>query len=695
MTLTNTVVAKLVVAFVAISMVFTAFAPAQAQTAEELQATIDSLMAQINSLNSQLGVSGGDSMGSSAGVCPYSWTRSLNMGATGADVMALQQFLNASADTQVSVSGAGAPGSETSYYGPATGAAVAKFQTKYRTDILSPLNLVNPTTFFGPATMAKANALCVSAPVVDDSMDDSDDDSSDDSDDSDDNTPSDNTLRGGEADVDSFDYSDEEDEIAEGEEDVAVQTVEFDVEDGDVRLERMDIRLEFNGGGTAESDPWDAFDEISIWVDGDKVASEDVTDEDDWDEVSSTVFEFRLTNIDSVFREDTTGEVTIALSAAGNVDVDGTAGNDDWDVFVPADGMRFVDGEGLDIEGPTAAGDQARFELIEESENDDLDLDSSSEDPDATTFAVDEDDEKEYMIFAVELSAEDSDNDISLDNLYFDVEVGSTNAAYDTLNELVDDFRIEIDGDSYDAESYVGTVATQTIHFDIDGDSEVEADDVVTVKLFANFNDVANTFTSATITASIDATSADVDAEGADDLTSIGGSNRSGEVHTLRLEGVTLSSEPTDGTDDGDAKAITSGVATDDDYGTFFLEFDITVFGDDLWVPINSVSRGASTTAGVAFVIENSVGTTITTGTTSVDFDIDGATEDNGYYELEEGNTYSATLSVDSYNPATSGSYRVQLLTIGYNDAEDTTPDTTQAPDDLSEYESDGVQINS
>ncbi len=694
MTLTNTVVAKLAVAFVAISMVFSLAAPAQAQTAEELQATIDSLMAQIAALNTQLGVSD-DSSASSASVCPYTWTRSLSNGSTGADVMALQQFLNGSADTQVSVSGAGAPGSETDYYGPATAAAVSNFQVKYRADVLSPAGLVNPTGYFGPSSMAKANALCVAAPAMDDSSDD--DDSMDSSDDDDSMDSSDDSLSGGEADVDSFDYSDEEDELAEGEEDVAVQTIEFDVEDGDVRLERADIRLEFNGGGDAEDEPWDAFDEISLWVDGDKVASEDVTDEDDWDDVTSTLFEFRLTNVDTIFREDTTGEVVVALSVAGGVDVDGTSGNDDWDIFLPEDGFRFVDGEGLDITGPTADGDQSRFEIIEEGDNDDLSLDSSDEDPDATTLALDEDDETEHMIFAFELSAEDSENDISIDNLYIDVAMGSTDTDYDTLNELVDDFRIEIDGESYDAESYTGTTGSATVQFDVDGDSEIEADEVATVEVFANFNDVDSSFTSATITASID--KADVDAEGADDIStaSIDGSDRDGEEHTLRLSGVVLSAEPTDGTDDGDADVVASGVDTDDDYGTFFLEFDITVFGDDVWVPTNSAVRSAtaSTTMGVTYAIETSAGATYAAGTTSVDFDIDGANEDNGYFELEEGNTYSATLSVDSYNPDASGAYQLQLVSIGFNTTEDTTPDTAQEPDDASEYESDSVQVNS
>src|SRR3989338_5489976 len=116
-----------------------------AVTIAELQAQINLLMSQLAQLQGQTTVSGNVP----AACVGITFTRNLTVGSTGSDVKCLQALLNTSASTQVSVSGAGAPGMETTYFGARTLAAVRVYQAQQG---WTPANQV------GPLTRAKLNA---------------------------------------------------------------------------------------------------------------------------------------------------------------------------------------------------------------------------------------------------------------------------------------------------------------------------------------------------------------------------------------------------------------------------------------------------------------------------------------------------------------------------------------------------------
>ncbi|MDE1925226.1 MAG: peptidoglycan-binding protein [Patescibacteria group bacterium] len=112
------------------------------------QATINNVNAALNG-QATTGTGGTSSTG--GGACP-ALTRDLKQGSSGADVKALQQFLNTNAATQVAASGAGSPGSETTTFGPATKAAVMKFQTAHS---ITPI-----AGYVGAKTRAAIAAVC-------------------------------------------------------------------------------------------------------------------------------------------------------------------------------------------------------------------------------------------------------------------------------------------------------------------------------------------------------------------------------------------------------------------------------------------------------------------------------------------------------------------------------------------------------
>ncbi len=102
------------------------------------------------SLNGQ--ATTGSTPSTSTGSCSAMWNTNLSVGSKGADVMALQVFLNKDSSTMVAASGAGSPGMESSTFGPATKAAVMKFQSKQG---------ISPASgYVGSLTRAKLNAMC-------------------------------------------------------------------------------------------------------------------------------------------------------------------------------------------------------------------------------------------------------------------------------------------------------------------------------------------------------------------------------------------------------------------------------------------------------------------------------------------------------------------------------------------------------
>lgn len=136
----SAVAAGIAIAFALIAGVFATATPARAAalTSAQVQSIISLLQSfgadSATIANVQASLTGGTpttpTTPSTGGACP-ALTRDLQQGSTGADVMALQKFLNSDAATMVAASGAGSPGMETSTFGPATKAAAIKFQTKW------------------------------------------------------------------------------------------------------------------------------------------------------------------------------------------------------------------------------------------------------------------------------------------------------------------------------------------------------------------------------------------------------------------------------------------------------------------------------------------------------------------------------------------------------------------------------------
>ena len=655
MTIAKDFASKAAVAFVALAMIFTMSVPASnaQQSSEDLQKMINDLLAQIATLQAQAGQGSATASG-------YTWTRDLKTGATGADVMELQKFLNADADTRVAATGVGSAGMETSYFGPATAAAVSKFQVKYRADILSPAGLVNPTGFFGPSTRAKANALNTVTTTPDEEEEEGSTDEEEEEEES--------QELSGEATLDTFELEDGESTVDESDEDaeIGVATVEFT--DGDASISRLDVSLVSDD---TTANPWDAFDTVSLWVDGEKVAEVDASDEDKY--LDEDAGELRFTGLDIVATEDDSLDITVAATIQNNLDA---AELSNWTLTVTS--MRYFDADGVattDTDTDGISVDTSEFEIQEAGTDEELDLSLSSSNPDSTDVVVDTDtDTNGVTILSADIEA--TDGDIDLNRVV--VKVDTTNG---TTTDVVDEVRVVIDGQTFKAES-IGTetdylvanavntgitegysekaAATTSVWylFDIDGDVTVDEDDTVTMDVVVDLNDTddaARYPNGTTIKASITSVErALIDAEGADTLTS--GQLKGtavGDTHTLVAEGIVV---PVDG-----FSSEISKVDADGKVYQFQLEFDVTAVEGDFYITNNATDVSSTTLA-------DGVGYSVTGGTATVTASLAStANEDtDDVFTVREGDTETFTVTV-TVDPVANGTFRVQLDEVWFS----------------------------
>ncbi|MBY0309629.1 peptidoglycan-binding protein [Patescibacteria group bacterium] len=657
MTIAKSVVDKAVVGVVAAAMVFSMFAPAaQAQSTADLQKMIDDLMKQVSALQGQ----GGTSSSPASGVCPFAWTRDMRIGATGADVMKLQQFLNANADTRVSASGAGSVGMETQTFGPATAAAVSKFQVMHRADILTPAGLVNPTGFFGPSTRAKVNSLCTSAPAPVPGDEDEDEDESEDED----------MELSGEASLDSFESDDaDETEVQEGEADVVIGEFKVEFTDGDAEISRLDVALTHATGS-----PWDAFETISLWVDGEKIAEMEAGDEDDYlDEDAGSL---RFSDLQLVAMEDEELTISIGAEVQNNLDADELG---DWDLnalairFFDADGVSDTVTSGTGFDLGTGASKAAEFTIEEAGEGEELKFSLASDNPDSTDIIVDEDSvTNEVTILKYNIEADEGD--IELDRLVVRVETAGA-----STSNVVNDITLVVDGQTFSDES-LGTLATGKSEvdgnaiwylFDIDGDVTIDEDEEVDVEVVVDLKRrAAGTYANGQrITASVgNSERGQTKAEGAEDLVSTDFKGTAvGENHTLVATGIVV---PVDGFT-GTIKTL----GTNSTVGEFTLEFEVTAVEGDYYIA--QVASSAALTSGIRYAVEGTVGT----GSVSASID-SSADETADVFIVREGESETFTLKV-SIDPQNTGTFKVGLTGVNWSADTNGVNDGAVGEDDL------------
>ncbi len=588
----------------------------------------------------------------------YTFSTDLSFGSTHADVSALQDMLIAGGYLQMPA------GVSKGYFGALTKAAVMKWQMSK--------GITPAVGFFGPISRAAASSAVVVTPTP--------------------STPSNGSLKGGEASLEDFDAKDGNDsDTSEGAEGVEIMAFEFDVEDGDASVNRVDVVFQNDSSSVGDEEPWNVFDSLTLLANGKKVAELDASDEDEWSEEGNTSpesYRARFTGMDVVVDEGETVEFTIEADIASNVDDVTSSVDVNWTLYVDDSGIRATDGEGIDqYTGDDA--DEVSVSIEEEGGDDELTVNESDDDVDSTTLILEDNGNSDwYSIFLFELEADKDGSDISITELPVTVTLSSS-----TYASIVNDAEIVIDGKTYDDFSVSSTtIAAPTLTFDLDDeDVVVEADDTITVELRLKFNQLVAGNAGMTVNGEMTSANVDaIDAEGGDDLgaSQLTGSAL-GDTHTLRTSGIQITAVE----DSGEASAVLNLDTTNsDDQGKFEIEFEVTALDETAYVNLSAASTSI-TTVGATFHIENDSNTTVTSGTTTSSLThVSGGSRTGNYVRVNDGQTAKFKLTV-WHDSAATAILRAEIDTVNTNTSASTSGSTAQVAAPEEDFETPTVQV--
>jgi len=543
--------------------------PAGAQTIAELQAQINALMAQLAALQ---GGTGSTNTGS-----VFQFNTDLTVGATGAAVTSLQQFLVGQGHLVMPA------GVSYGYFGPITRAAVASWQAA---------NGVAPAVgYWGPISRAKANSM--TTPVS--------------------GTPTTTTPGVGittpgvegtiTVEVNSTPTGVK---LREGDSMKAVAGIEIEAKTSDMRIERVKLDLDAATSGNTDQQFYNKIASKVYVLDGSTVlGSVDLN--------SSTVVEdgsdrfITISGLSFVIPKDTIKVLTIALDAKSSWD--STFDGDSWTVGVPVDGVRSVDGAGVNQYGPGTAFTRSftsEGELVDDAE---ITVSKNVNSPKVSEViasdGTDEDELDDLELLRFNVKAEDDDVEIT-DLIVNITRAGSGTATTSTLY-LVDGSTV-VGSESATGISVTGGAVT----FD-DIDYVISEDTTKTFKILADIDDANGT----TVTYKADIQSADFTTENSiGDAASVSGS-ATGDVITVRNIGleITLLSKSI-------VKSATTeqnNVSTSTAEGTFNLR--VTAVGGDILLGTVSSTTGAfvanhgnlASATGPSFIIyQNGIDVTAT-----------------------------------------------------------------------------------
>jgi peptidoglycan hydrolase-like protein with peptidoglycan-binding domain len=690
---TNSKVAALASAVALVGMVLLAPA-AHAQTMSTTTTTTTSggttmtstmsaaaMQQEIASLQAQLAASQGTSMmtGSSA-----LFTMDLTTGSTGSQVTALQSWLISK--------GYSIPAGATGYFGSQTTAALAAYQAA---------NGISPAVgYFGPITRAHVNATggsttttttstvagCVAGAMYSSTTGQACGTTTTTT------TGGSTSLTGGEGSVNNFQTIGASNVTLGTGASQQVYGFQFQAGGSDLNVSRIYFDIA-NIAATGTSRPWNIFQTATLTnSSGQTVATLDATNQANYSEdgtvtdgpgVGNQIYRLDFENVNQVVKMNSTQSYYLTFTTQGAFATNNAGGS--YAVALANQGLRATDAMGLQEYSPSntavfGSASSGSTILVNNNATGSVTLSTGSDNPQTTTLMANQNTSTQGVVL----------NTFTLDNtgsgsieLYTLPVIVTATGTAQTAN-LVQSLMLYQGSTLLDTESPVsgnGNVGTTTFK---NLNVVIPAGTTDSFRIVANIQPVGGNNPAANgsgVTVTVPSNGADIEAAGGAILTVSGAST--GYPITFAVNGLSVASSPSTATA---SATLASGGNGTQQTGTFTFVFNVTAFGQTIYVPSNP-------TAYTLNVIDQTANSATSTANVSSGITSTANRSGLGNFQVNSGQTATFTITATLSHGGNSHYYYATLNSLVYGVA-DSAPNTatTTLP---SNYTTNAVSVSS
>ncbi len=553
-----------------------------------------SLQAQIAALQAQLAAATGASASASV-----TFTRDLTIGSKGSDVTALQTWLIAK--------GFSVPAGATGYFGAQTKAALAAYQAA---------NGISPAAgYFGPKTRAAVNAsgsTTTGGTTTGGTTTGG--------------TTTGGSLSGGEGSLDNFKIVGASSTSLNAADNDTVYGFEFKADGSDLMVNRVDYDV-YNSNNTGTTRPWNVFQTATLMHGNTTVATVDASNMNNWSQDGTAsngnqVYRLRFDNLKDVVKMGATADYYLTLSTQNVISSSNSGGV--FTINLAGQGVRATDAMGLQQYSSATAQSTATISVSSNTSGS-LTVSTGSDNPAVGTTVQANSNAQTSNVVLTTFTLQAKDADVMIYTLPTNVATTSATAA-----TLIRDLKLYQGSTLVDTESFSSSAASTSLKFQ-NLNIKIPQGTTQSFSIQADVNSVGGTSAvseGSSIAVSVPNSGWDAENSAGNNVPITG--SVTGNAITFRSIGLSADTNPT-------TSAVATNVGTTGtQQGTFTFTFNVTAFGQDIYVGTTSSAYNLS--------IYMNNGTSVSASSSAITSTAD-KTSSVGNYVVHSGQTKSFTVS--------------------------------------------------